>query len=127
MHGGLQRKSAQTHQKEKTFAWFTSQLGIDQSEINFFMFIMEAIKHLPKVQQKVELFIQHEKTQLEHIVEMAQQKGEINNTLPPSTIAALLQAAFDGIEMHGVLQRKSAQTHQNEKQLVQTIFDCIKQ
>ncbi len=114
-------------QKEKAFAWFASQLGIDQSEINFFMFIMEAIKHLPKVQQKVELFIQHEKTQLEHIVEMAQQKGEINNTLPPSTIAALLQAAFDGIEMHGVLQRKSAQTHQNEKQLVQTIFDCIKQ
>jgi TetR/AcrR family transcriptional regulator, transcriptional repressor for nem operon len=113
-------------QKEKAFAWFASQLGIDQSEINFFMFIMEAIKHLPKVQQKVELFIQHEKTQLEHIVEMAQQKGEINNTLPPSTIAALLQAAFDGIEMHGVLLRKSYETTQKEKELVRHIYDCIR-
>jgi TetR/AcrR family transcriptional regulator, transcriptional repressor for nem operon len=113
-------------QKEKAFAWFASQLGIDQSEINFFMFIMEAIKHLPKVQQKVELFIQHEKTQLEHIVEMAQQKGEINNTLPPSTIAALLQAGFDGIEMHGVLLRKSYETTQKEKELVRHIYDCIR-
>lgn len=114
-------------QKEKAFAWFASQLGVNQSEINFFMFIMEAIRHLPNVKHKVELFMQQEKVQLERIVTMALQKGELKGGTNISTVASMLQAAFDGLEMHGVLLRKSTETTQKEKELVQHIYDCIKQ
>jgi TetR/AcrR family transcriptional regulator, transcriptional repressor for nem operon len=113
-------------QKEKAFAWFASQLGVDQSEINFFMFIMEAIRHLPTVKHKVGLFMQQEKMQLERIVEMAQQKGELKGGTNISAVAAMLQAAFDGLELHGVLLRKSAETTQKEKELVLQIYDCIR-
>ncbi len=113
-------------QKEKAFAWFASQLDVNQSEINFFMFIIEAIRHLPNVKHKVELYMQQEKIQLERIVETAQQKGELKGGTNISAVAAMLQAAFDGIEMHGVLLRKSYETTQKEKELVRHIYDCIR-
>ncbi len=113
-------------QKENAFAWFAAQAGVNHSEINFFMFIMEAIRHLPGVMQKVELFMQQEKAQLERILEMAQQKGEIKGDTAISAIATMLQASFDGFEMHGVLLRKSAATTQREKQLVQQLYAYIK-
>ncbi len=112
-------------QKEAAFKMFAQHLGVEHSEINFFMFIMHAIQHLPGARQKTELFMQHEKRQLESIIELALQKGELSGNVQPNRMAELLMRLFDGTEMHGVLLKESFQTLSRERQMVRDIFQWI--
>lgn len=113
-------------QKETAFQLFAQHLGVEHSEINFFMFIMHAIQHLPGARQKTELFMQREKRQLESIIELAVQKGEVSERVQPGHVAQMLMRLFDGTEMHGVLLKESFQTVSRERQMVREIFQWIK-
>ncbi len=113
-------------QKETAFQLFAQHLGVEHSEINFFMFIMHAIQHLPGARQKTELFMQREKRQLESIIELAVQKGEVSESVQPGHVAQMLMRLFDGTEMHGVLLKESFQTVSRERQMVREIFQWIK-
>lgn len=113
-------------QKEMAFQMFAHHLGVEYSEINFFMFIMHAIQNLPGARQKTELFMQREKRQLESIIQVALQRGEIAECMQPSALAALLMRLFDGTEMHGVLLKESFQTLSRERQMVRDIYEWIK-
>lgn len=113
-------------QKETAFQLFAQHLGVEHSEINFFMFIMHAIQHLPGARQKTELFMQREKRQLESIIGLAVQKGEVSKSVQPGHVAQMLMLLFDGTEMHGVLLKESFQTVSRERQMVREIFQWIK-
>lgn len=113
-------------QKEAAFKMFAQQLGVEHSEMNFFMFIMHAIENLPGVRQKTELFMHQEKRQLESIIEQAREKGEIKNTIEPTLLAEMLMRLFDGTEMHGVLLRENFRTLDRERKMMREIFAWIK-
>ncbi|MFW6224491.1 MAG: TetR/AcrR family transcriptional regulator [Bacteroidota bacterium] len=112
-------------QKEVAFKLFAQHLGVEHSEINFFMFIMHAIQQLPGARQKTALYMQQEKRQLEGIIELALQKGELAAHVQPNRLAGLLMRLFDGTEMHGVLLNESFQTLSRERQMVRDIFQWI--
>lgn len=112
-------------QKETAFQLFAQHLGVEHSEINFFMFIMHAIQHLPGARQKTELFMQREKRQLESIIELAMKKKEIVEGVQAGTLAEMFMRLFDGTEMHGVLLKESFQTTSRERQMVREIYRWI--
>jgi TetR/AcrR family transcriptional regulator, transcriptional repressor for nem operon len=113
-------------QKEAAFQMFAEHLGVEHNEINFFMFIMQAIQHLPGVRQKVSLFMYKEKQQIERIIEIAIQRGEIKSDVTKSKLADQLVYMFDGLEMHGVLPSQSFETMSKEKDMVRQIWSWIK-
>lgn len=113
-------------QKENAFRLFAQNFGIEQSEINFFMFIMQAIQYLPGVRQKVDLFMYQEKQQLERIIAMAKQKGELKETIETRHLAEILMKLFDGTEMHGVLLSQSFETHKKEREMVRQIYEWVR-
>jgi TetR/AcrR family transcriptional regulator, transcriptional repressor for nem operon len=112
--------------KEKAFAYFNEYLGIENKEINFFMFIAQAIRYLPEVKEKVILFMDSERQTLLRIMELAINNGELRSDLDINWIAELLMVAFDGTEMHGVLLGKSEQTIKKERIITRQIFELIK-
>ena len=113
-------------QKEQAFLMFASQLGIEHSEINFFMFIMQAIQHLPGARQKTGLFMYKEKQQIEKIIDIAIHRKEIRQGIEKSQLAAHLVYMFDGVEMHGVLLSQSFETLSREKEMVRQLYEWIK-
>ncbi len=113
-------------QKEQAFRLFASQLGVEHSEINFFMFIMQAIQHLPGARQKVDLFMYREKQQIEKIIDIAIQRKEIKPGVEKSQLANHLVSMFDGVEMHGVLLSQSFETLSREKEMVRQLYEWIK-
>jgi len=112
--------------KQAAFQMFASHLGVEQNELNFFLFIMQAIRYLPGVRQKVDLFMYREKQQLERIIEMAIANGELKTGINKQKTAGLIMLLFDGIEMHGVILRQSFETHQKEKDMAAMIYEWIK-
>lgn len=113
-------------QKEMAFKLFAQQLGVEQSEINFFMFIMHAITNLPGARQKTELFMQQEKRQLENIIALAREKGEIRDNIEPTFLAEMLMRLFDGTEMHGVLLHENFLTLERERRMIRELYNWIK-
>jgi TetR/AcrR family transcriptional regulator, transcriptional repressor for nem operon len=113
-------------QKEEAFRMFAQHLGVEHSEINFFMFIIQAIQHLPGVRQKVSLYMYREKQQIIRIVEIARQRGEIRTGINPVKVAGQIVAMFDGTEMHGVLMSESFETPSKEKEMIRQLFQWIK-
>jgi TetR/AcrR family transcriptional regulator, transcriptional repressor for nem operon len=114
-------------QKQEAFQMFADQLGVEYAEINFFMFIMQAIQYLPGVRQRVHLFIYKEKKQLESIIELAQQKNEIRPDINESMLAEHLMLLFDGVELHGVLLSQSFETVSREREMIRQLYSWVKQ
>jgi TetR/AcrR family transcriptional regulator, transcriptional repressor for nem operon len=113
-------------QKDEAFKMFANHLGVEYHEINFFMFLMQAIQHLPGVRQKASIFLLKEKQQIENIIEIAQLRNEINPGIEKSRLADHLVSMFDGVEMHGVLLSQSFQTVIREKEMVREIFEWVR-
>jgi TetR/AcrR family transcriptional regulator, transcriptional repressor for nem operon len=113
-------------QKQNAFSLFADQMGIEYSEINFFMFIMQAIQYLPGARQKVTLFMVKEKQQILKIIETAIQRKEIRADISASKLADMLILSFDGVEMHGVMLSQSFETLAREKDLVKHLYEWIK-
>jgi TetR/AcrR family transcriptional regulator, transcriptional repressor for nem operon len=113
-------------QKEAAFNMFASNLGVEYHEINFFMFLMQAIQYLPGVRQKASIFLLKEKQQIENIIETAQLRNEIKPEIEKSKLADLMISSFDGVEMHGVLLSQSFETVSREREMVRQIFEWVK-
>jgi TetR/AcrR family transcriptional regulator, transcriptional repressor for nem operon len=113
-------------QKEAAFKMFANNLGVEYHEINFFMFLMQAIQHLPGVRQKASIFLLKEKQQIENIIETAQLRNEIKPEIEKSKLAGLMISSFDGVEMHGVLLSQSFETVSREREMVRQIFEWVK-
>ncbi len=113
-------------QKEAAFTMFAAYLGVEHSELNFFLFIMQAIRFVPGVRQKVDLFIYREKQQLEKILELAAANGELKPGVEPRKIAEMFMLLFDGIEMHGVILSQSFETPRKERDMARLVYDSIK-
>jgi AcrR family transcriptional regulator len=112
--------------KEKAFDYFNKYLGIENKEVNFFMFIAQAIRHLPEVRDKVTRFMDNERKTLLKILEIAIKNGEARTDLDINQMAELLIVAFDGTEMHGVLLDRSQETILKERVIARQIFELIK-
>jgi TetR/AcrR family transcriptional regulator, transcriptional repressor for nem operon len=113
-------------QKQVAFQMFADQLGVEHSEINFFMFIMQAIQYLPGVRQKVYMYIYKEKKQLESIIEIAQQQNEIKSEVDSSKFAEQLMLLFDGAELHGVLLSQSFETISRQREMLKQLYSWVK-
>ncbi len=115
-----------TDQKENAFQMLAEHYGIEHSEMNFFMFIMQAIQYLPGVRQKVSLFLYKEKQQIEKIIAIALQRGEIKSDILQSKLADVIISMFDGIEMHGVLLSQSFETLSRKRAMVRQVYEWVK-
>jgi TetR/AcrR family transcriptional regulator, transcriptional repressor for nem operon len=112
--------------KKKAFNWFAGNYGVDQKELNFFMFIAEAIRYLPGVREKVRAMVESEKQQVKAILLAAADSGELRPEEDPDFLAGHIVKAFDGYEMHGVLLGYSAETIEREKEMVRQLWEMIK-
>lgn len=112
--------------KQNAFSIFADQMDIEYSEINFFMFIMQAIQYLPGARQKVSLFMVREKQQLIKIIETAISRKEIRADISASKLADMMVLSFDGVEMHGVLLSQSFETLSREKDIVKQLYEWVK-
>jgi TetR/AcrR family transcriptional regulator, transcriptional repressor for nem operon len=112
--------------KEQAFKIFAHHLGVEHSEINFFMFIMQAIKNLAGVRQKLELFMYREKQQIEHIIDIAVRRDELRSNIVVSQLADQIIAMFDGTEMHGVILSQSFETIRKEKTMIRHLYEWIR-
>lgn len=112
--------------KKEAFKWFAGNYGVDRKELNFFMFIAEAIRYLPGVREKVRAMVESEKQQVKIILQAAAARGELRPEADPDFLAGHIVKAFDGYEMHGVLLGYSAETITSEKEMVRQLWELIR-
>jgi TetR/AcrR family transcriptional regulator, transcriptional repressor for nem operon len=112
--------------KQETFRMFAAHLGVEHSDLNIFMFIIQAIKHLPGVRQKVSIFMYNEKKQLSQIIEIALQRAEIRPVINSSRLADQIVCMFDGIEMQGLIMSESFETPARKKEMARQLFEWVK-
>ena len=112
--------------KNEAFKWFAGNYGVDLKELNFFMFIAEAIRYLPGVRDKVRAMVESEKHQVKNILQAAADRGELRAGADPDFLAGHIVKSFDGYEMHGVLLGCSTETITNEKEMVRQLWEMIK-
>lgn len=112
--------------KEQAFEYFKEFMGTEQKEVNFFMFIAQAIQYLPQVREKVTVFMENEKESIGRILEIASKNNELRPDLDLTWMAEHIMTAFDGTEMHGVLLNRSDKTIEKEKSAIRQLFDLIK-
>lgn len=112
--------------KEQAFEYFIDSMGAEHKELNFFMFIAQAIQYLPQVREKVMVFMNKEKKTIDRILEIASVNNELRPDLDLNWLSEHIMTAFDGIEMHGVLLNRSDSTIVKEKIAVRQLFELIK-
>ena len=112
--------------KQKAFAWFAGKYGDLQQEMNFFLFLVEAIRHLASVRDKVEKMVALETETIRLILEMAEKNRELKPGPDLDLLAEHLVKALDGYEMHGVLLGLSSETFALQKQMIGQLWALIK-
>ncbi len=112
--------------KKQAFVWFAQKYGLKENETNFFLFIVEAIRYLPLVRDKVEAMVAQEINTVKAILLCSANRGEIRESLDLDFLAGHIVRAFDGYEMHGVLLGHSSKTHMEELIMVSQIWKLIK-
>lgn len=112
--------------KQQAFKWFASKYGVDENQLNFFLFIVEAIRHLPGVREKFTELVAHETQQVKSILQAAADMGEIRPDADLDFLARHIVKAFDGYEMHGVLLGRFPETIRQEKDMVNYLWTLIK-
>jgi TetR/AcrR family transcriptional regulator, transcriptional repressor for nem operon len=124
-HGFVENMDILLDNKQKAFEWFAGHYGAGQKELNFFMFIVEAIRYLPGVREKVEVYIEKEKQQVKALLQAAAARGELKSGADIDFLAGHIVKAFDGYEMHGVLLGHTAETVAREKEMVRKLWNLI--
>lgn len=112
--------------KEQAFEYFANFTGAENKEINFFMFIAQAIQYLPQVREKVMIFMEKEKKTIGRILAIASGNNELKPDLDLNWLSEHIMTAFDGTEMHGVLLNRSDKTIEKERLVIRQLFELIK-
>jgi TetR/AcrR family transcriptional regulator, transcriptional repressor for nem operon len=124
--GFIENMDSLLEAKQTAFKWFAVNYGKEQQELNFFMFIAEAIRYLPGVREKVRTSVEKEKQQVKAILYASAERGELMPDTDIDFLAGHIVKAFDGYEMHGLLLGNSAQTATLEKEMVRHIWELIR-
>jgi TetR/AcrR family transcriptional regulator, transcriptional repressor for nem operon len=111
--------------KQQAFKWFASRYGVDENQLNFFLFIVEAIRHLPGVREKFKGLVEHEAQQVKSILQAAAARGEFRPDADLDFLARHIVKAFDGYEMHGVLLGQFPETIGQEKEMVNQLHNLF--
>lgn len=111
--------------KDQAFKTFADYSGGDVPEVNFFMYLFQAIQYLPDMKEKMKEYLEYESQIFVRMIAHAKMKGEIKQSVDENAFARQISCMMDGVELHGVMLSDYASIFDTERQMIHFLCDLV--